>query len=654
LKIGDIIHASKIVSETDEEIVLKNIDNEVMKITENKQGKATVSVERNEDKTTYDKTQIEDFENIEQQQDVNIEKDNYLILRKINKTKIIFKELEELLRNYSINNIRINSETNEKQSAEELNLYKRSIYMSYLGSFLTKRMIHEQEEVKPLDNIHPSTQELLDECHKIRQMTTSAFNEINFFITIDRYMRYYMLDRLQPIEKKILLEYILDKYIINSDGTIKEPEIEDSDILNGEHHIIDYFTQNFGLTNNPIYILNHDGHIYYRIYELSQMIKPRSAPIQSTQVKYFDSVTKKQVSVTIEKQLEKKFKITHHHVGIIDYKYCNHFGMVNTILEEEQEKNGVTPIKNLFGQSHVATFALNVADMNNIKTHEKSIKNRRSGVNAITATNMFYKEGKIGAYNVLYYTIMDMYQHLFNLPQVAGRVGGGAANQHPHKNYIKIIKQKKPEASIILDNMEEPIVIKYNAEQFGKGAKNVGTKAQKPELIIKYEIISRLLRDIVTKYNDMGDKRMPAFWFINTDEANSRFLPQFSNIYHNKIWVREWDYVHKMCNQLDKLIELDGKKQLKCEKCGKNRKDGHQLYFNENAVVCGEHRSSGGGGKPTENLQLIGDVEILQLEDPPEDPYYPIPDELDPKVLSKVFGFINSNYNSCIFSSKFK
>ena len=28
-------------------------------------------------------------------------------------------------------------------------------------------------------------------------------------------MRYYILDRLQPIEKKILLEYILDKYIID-------------------------------------------------------------------------------------------------------------------------------------------------------------------------------------------------------------------------------------------------------------------------------------------------------------------------------------------------------------------------------------------------------------------------------------------------------
>ena len=50
---------------------------------------------------------------------------------------------------------------------------------------------------------------------------------------------------------------------------------------------------------------------------------------------------------------------------------------------------------------------------------------------------------------------------------------------------------------------------------------------------------------------------MPTYWFINTDEVNARFLPQFDDIYHNKIWVREYDYVHRMCDQLDKIIELD-------------------------------------------------------------------------------------------------
>ena len=175
--------------------------------------------------------------------------------------------------------------------------------MSFLGSFLTTQLKKGKGE-EPL-----TTVELLNECHKLRKKTTQQFNDNNFFISIDRYMRYYILDRLQPIEKKILLEYILDKYIVDqTDGSIKEPNIDMSDILKGEHHIIDYFTQNFGLTDTPIYILNHNSNIYYRIYAFTQEIKPPSAPIQSTRIKYFDGSTKKQVSVTIEKELEKAFK----------------------------------------------------------------------------------------------------------------------------------------------------------------------------------------------------------------------------------------------------------------------------------------------------------------------------------------------------------
>ena len=111
--------------------------------------------------------------------------------------------------------------------------------------------------------------------------------------------------------------------------------------------------------------------------------------------------------------------------------------------------------------------------------------------------------------------------------------------------------------------MVEPIVIKFGEQQFGKSNKKKerSGRTQKSEHIIKYELISRFIRDIVTMYFEMGDKRMPTFWFINSDEANARFLPQFSDIYHNKTWVREWDYVHKMCNQFDKLIELDIKSE---------------------------------------------------------------------------------------------
>ena len=38
---------------------------------------------------------------------------------------------------------------------------------------------------------------------------------------------------------------------------------------------------------------------------------------------------------------------------------------------------------------------------------------------------------------------------------------------------------------------------------------------------MKYELMSRLLRDIATKCKEMGSRRMPLFWFINTDEVNA-------------------------------------------------------------------------------------------------------------------------------------
>ena len=385
IKIGEHIHdASKVIYETDEELLLENINGQVMKIALDKRGEKYLKEDRKEANTKYVKKNTPSIENIEQEQDIDIQRQNYLILRKIYKTKIIFSELEELFRNYSIDNIR-SGENDIEEYTKNLDLQKRSFYMSFLGSFLTNKINKGDQP--------PTTAELLKECHRIRKLTTQKFNDNNLFLSVDRYMRYYILDRLQPIEKKILLEYILDKYIVNADnGSMKEQSIEDIDILKGEHHIIDYFIQNFGLTETPIYILYHNDHVYYRIYEFSQEIKRGSAPIQNTRIKYFDGVTKKQVSVTVEKELDRKFKITHHHVGIIDYKYCNHFGMINVILEEPDGRNKV--FKDVFGQSHVATFALNVADMNNQKVQEPSIKKRRSGANANTASNMFYKKIK--------------------------------------------------------------------------------------------------------------------------------------------------------------------------------------------------------------------------------------------------------------------
>ena len=78
-----------------------------------------------------------------------------------------------------------------------------------------------------------------------------------------------------------------------------------------------------------------------------------------------------------------------------------------------------------------------------------------------------------------------MYQYLFNLPQISGRVGSGEVDRNI-KNYIKIRKgdgsKQNPNASIILENYEEPIVIKLEPQIFGKGRNDKGSKAQKLNL----------------------------------------------------------------------------------------------------------------------------------------------------------------------------
>ena len=53
--------------------------------------------------------------------------------------------------------------------------------------------------------------------------------------------------------------------------------------------------------------------------------------------------------------------------------------MINVILEEPDGRNKV--FKDVFGQSHVVTFALNVADMNNQKFKNHLLKDDRANAN---------------------------------------------------------------------------------------------------------------------------------------------------------------------------------------------------------------------------------------------------------------------------------
>ena len=55
IKIGDVVHTAKIEQETDDEIILKNIDGTVSKISINKNGDNFLQEEKKEDITKYAK-----------------------------------------------------------------------------------------------------------------------------------------------------------------------------------------------------------------------------------------------------------------------------------------------------------------------------------------------------------------------------------------------------------------------------------------------------------------------------------------------------------------------------------------------------------------------------------------------------------------------
>ena len=163
-----------------------------------------------------------------------------------NMERKLFSDLEELLKLYSIDNLRSASENSQAEAKKQLDYYKRSIYISYLGAFLIERLRLNtgKNEITEL-----TIDELRQECENVRGLFTSQFNrKDSIYINIDKYVRYYILDRLQIYEKKILLDYILSEFLLDDNGNMKpfnEVNFTPEHLRNGINHIIDFFLQNF-------------------------------------------------------------------------------------------------------------------------------------------------------------------------------------------------------------------------------------------------------------------------------------------------------------------------------------------------------------------------------------------------------------------------
>jgi hypothetical protein len=554
----------------------------------------------------------------------------------------LFADLEELLKIYSINNLRSASE-NSPGVQEQLDYYKRSIYISYLGAFLLEclRLNTGKNDITDL-----TIDELRQECENIRGQFTSQFNrKDSIYINIDKYVRYYILDRLQIYEKKILLDYILSEFLLDDNGNMKpfnKVTFTSEHLRNGINHIIDFFLQNFSLTYTPIYIIKYEGNVYYRLYETSFSKKTDYV----CNIVYYNAKTGLRIDASTESKIDKdpRFFITHKEVGINHLKFCNFFGYIKAhhTMEKAIRKDFTIdgqqiPIETYIGPVK-ADYNLYISDMNfDVNKGKDTYKNipitkRREGNITTGGNNKAGYRGSIGSTLVnLYNNIIDMYQHLFNLPSennagIRNRIDKGDA---------------KTDSRIIISDSELPIYIRNPKRPMEKSMSFYE---------IKFETILRLLKDIVLSYHIDGNTRMPFYWFIGSDEINARYLPRRfnsykgSNIYNSKAWTHSQDYVHVMCDQLHNILELYGRGELKCELC--DAKD--DLYFNEEHIVCGKHKKNKVGPA---KMAKKPKTEVIEYIEPTINDYFPMPAEITPKMLLKVFNYMNSNLNACIFST---
>ena len=144
---------------------------------------------------------------------------------------------------------------------------------------------------------------------------------------MDKYARFYTIDRMQIYEKKILLDYLLQNYLLDSDGNMisfDKITFTPQDLINGVNHLIDFFLQNFSLSNIPVYILKYDGAWYYRLYETSFSKKIDYV----CNIVYYNAMNGKRIDARLEKKIDSdpRYFITHNEVGINMLKYCNFFG----------------------------------------------------------------------------------------------------------------------------------------------------------------------------------------------------------------------------------------------------------------------------------------------------------------------------------------
>jgi hypothetical protein len=501
-----------------------------------------------------------------------------------NKHTIMFYELEELLRTLTLEEI-----YKELSLPADVELAKKIMYLNYLGYYRSERLcIYHNSTKRNLT---------LEQCKEACMHKRSIFINIDsdlgeYFMDMDRLSRFYIIDRLQITEKKVLLEYILHKYIVNKKGLKKKyRELTKEELSSGVHHIIDFFFQTLGLNNIPLYILDYEGHIYFRLYSIIEEGNKQ----KNTTILYYDSVDGTLVTSTLQAKLEAVFPIQKQDVEL--FKYCNYYGLLESDIVASGEKQR-TFLGSEYKLNHKFMYQdCNIADVK-LKGRQSG---KRRGTNVRTVSKLTYKgrsNNETTALKAVRLLTLDLYQHIFNMPVLKQ-----SELSEEHKNYI-VVREAKVFAEMIFEEKDGAV----NVPSFGKMV-----------YIVKVELLLRYYRNILQLYSQLGQRKTPTFWFFTGDECNCRY--RFSQ--DPTEWMRNYDYVAAMCRMFNNIIDKSKKGTLKCmtSKCKSTDTD-KDLYFNDTEIACSTHA---------------------------QPDMHPIPPDPTKKTLSNVFQYTNLNFVPCIF-----
>ena len=332
----------------------------------------------------------------------------------------------------------------------------------------------------------------------------------NIIIDFDRYLRYYILDRMYYKDLQKIIHYIIDK---------KYYKKEELNYKIGEHHIYDYLFQKT-ITGKNLYIFENEKKIYYRLYYLDKgqiFYKIFNYNISNNKSKVSEIITENEL-----RKLE-KYNITLEDIKLI--KYCNYYGKLDI-------KDKI--IKPTYRSTPDSVKLFKIIDLNTGIIDNKNISWKTGNSCILTSPWKLKGESNKSILNINILNV-DLISFIFNIPV-------NNTSKIDNKPFIQIKKDSKNNLKnvTVYDN-KKPI---YNI-----------TKTRLNISCLEIECLFRYLRDVHSFAIQENNKIIPQYWFYNYIES---IMQRHSTNNNFKLLLSTWldrQFCNKKCETPCKIKE---------------------------------------------------------------------------------------------------